>query len=905
MKIKYILLALFVVLLFVAAFFYFQKTWGKGQADVWTFVPENAVLVYETEKAPAVWQELNQRPGGEILQALPRFEQLNEYKAFLDSTLTDGLDGFMQKRQLLLSLHVTGNNSFDYLFYFPLQEANDGQSLRELTDFFKKSPDYQYSTRTYHKREIEEVTHVPSGKRFSYLIQNQAFVGGFTAFLLEDVIRQLDSREEHVSFRNQHSSLFQLTHMDTDQGNLYVNGSRLASFFNVFLKDAAFESPLPFAAKLDVNLNQDGLLLNGYTVPENGEKAAYLQSLLQEEPQALDLAQLLPLKTTAASFFGFGNGASWQQKLVEAGLVPEWASLLKEFPQAAELPLLLGQRVLLARLQSLRGEENKLLYLHIPEKAQAAEKFKAFALAAGSATGDSLFQEEFSGQIITQIPYSQLPEALFGSAFTGFEECFYVQLDGYLVLSNSMQELKILLLDIESDNTWQKSLAVYQFLEKTNQEVNYAYYVNTEKAWESLLSSAEPDWQKFLERYGLWLRQFNMLAVQLSSLDEGFYTNLFLQASPKEVKELKQLRLGILHETRLESQLASRPMLMGKRKEKSREILVQDTLNSLYWLDSQGDILATDSLEAPLVGEAFQLNPGKNGRFEYLAVSRHSIYYYDPTYRLKAGFPVSVPGQFPLRWANLIDYNGNRQYRLLLADASGALYMFDLEGNNLEGWQPRKLDGALSEPPGHLRVRGKDCIYAYQQKGTIHLLNRRGNSYEGFPISLKDSLLGPVFIQPGSEFKNSLFTTVTKGGKLTTFNLNGRLTHQEQLFKPDVGAVFRLVPEKFNSGFLILRQSTNRLSLLDEEGKLLFEKDYLGAAEVQVQYFRFGTENELIAVTDPQEEFTFLYDRKGNLLNAEPLNSCCPISVLPKDGTRGYLIFKSFQDKVSVLTGTE
>lgn len=905
MKFKYILLALVAVLFFAAAFFYYQKAWGRAEADVWAFVPENAVLVYETAQAPLVWQELQQQPAGEILQALPHFEQLNRHKSFLDSILSDDLAGFLSERQLLLSLHVTGNNSFDYLFYFPLQEVKDESSLRELTDFFKKNPDYQHSTRTYHKREIEEVKHVASGKRFSYLLQNGVFLGSFTPFLLEDVIRQLDAPEEQMSFRKQHQALFQLTHLDADQGNLYVNGNRLTSFFNVFFKNAAIEEPLPYAAKMDVKLNQDGVLLNGYSVPENGEEAPYLQALLQEEPQELGVADLLPLKTTSLHFFGFENGASWQQKLVKAGAVPAWAALVEKHPEAAELPLLLGKRVLLARLESLRKEEKKLLYFHAPTESETAKKFKALALAASSAAGDSLFQEEFSGHSLIHLPYSQFPAALLGSAFAGFEECFYVQLGDYLILSNSMQELKMLLLDIENDNTWQKSLAVYQFLEKTNQEMNYGFYVNTERAWASLLSAAEPDWQAFLERYGMWLRQFNMMGVQLSSLDEGFYTNVFLQASPQQVQELKQIRLTILHESRLENPLGSRPILMQKSKEKGRQVLVQDTLNRLYWLDSQGDLLASDSLDAALVGEVFQLEPGKSDRLDFLAVSSQSLYLYNSAYQIKNGFPVSVPGQEFLQWANVIDYNGSRQYRILLAAASGNLFMFDLEGNNLEGWQPRELDGALSEPPGHLRVRGKDCIYAFQQKGTIQMLNRRGNSYKGFPLNLQESLLGPIFIQPGSDFENSLFTTITKGGELITFNLNGRITQQEQLFKPDVDADFRLVTEEFNAGFLILRQSSNRLSLLDEKGDLLFENDYLGAAKVQVQFFRFGTGNEIIAVTDPQEEFTFLYDRKGNLLNAEPLNSCCPISLLSQDGNGSYLIYKSFQDKVSVLTGTE
>ena len=906
MKRNYIILVLLTLALFAGGYYFYQQNKAGEQANVWSFVPANAVLVYESDRLSEVWESLENESAGEVLQDLPHWQKLIKYQQLLDSASGVKLKSFLQDRLILSSLHITGNNSFDYIFYLPVQSVKDRNVLKQLKEYFLKDADYQFLVRTYHGQEIEEFKHSGTKGNFSFFVKEGCLIGSFTPFLIEDVIRQLEEENRDKGFRQQHSKLFQLSQTDNDQGNLYINGHKLGASLNLFLKENGVQKAFPFSSKLDLSLNKDGVLLNGYTRPEAGEESApYLQSLLHEPPQSLGVANMVPLRTAILKFYGFGDGGEWHQKLHELEALPQWLAFLNSFPEAKAFPDLLGKRVALAHVPDPQGQSNQLLYLHTKNGVQASQKLQLLAEEMTLATGDSLFQEEFSGYRITQLNFPEFPEALFGPAFAGFEECFYLQMGDYLVMANTIQELKSMIQDIESDNTWQKSVPLYQFMQKTNQEVNFGLYINSEKVWKEFLSMAEPGWGNYLEQYGPYLRQFNMLALQLSSLDDMFYTNFLLQANPQEVQDLKQLRFTNLHQTSLKAPALSRPMLFVNKLQKNQELLVQDKLNILYLLDGQGNIQKSDSLSAPLVGKVFQLDSRKNGRLEYLAATRDALFLYDHSFSLRKGFPVSVPDGAQLEWANVIDYNGSKMYRILGAATSGHIYMFDVEGNTLEGWQPLRLSGALSAAPGHIRVRGKDIIYAFQQKGSLNMINRKGNSYPGFPVNLKDSIIGGVFIKQGSDFNSTEFTTVTKGGELYRLNLNGKLVHRTQLFKPEINSFFMLVQEHQQSGYLIARQSHNRLSLLNASGNLLFEKDYLGAAHVHIQYFNFGADKELITVTDPVEEFTYLYDIKGNLLNFEPLNSCCPLEVQLEDKNGGYRIYKNFENQVSVLKGEE
>lgn len=903
MKPKYILLTILALFILGAGYYSYIRIINKQEVDVWSFVPTHAVWVYETNRGEGVWESLQEQPLGEVLQHLPVYQKTTRYRSTLDSLSGGQLGAFLENRRLLSSLHISGKSSFDYLFYVPVQGAEDYDKLKRVLDAYRTTSGFAYSTRKYHGFEIQEFTATADRKRFSYLLYQNYLVGSFTPFLVEDVIRQLSNREETANFRQKHVSLFQLSEMESDEGNLYVNGERLGAFLNLFLKDARLPASLSLASKLDVAVKEEGLLLNGYTAPDTTEKGmSYLQSLVGEKPQPLRMAHLLPLRTAIFRFYGFENGERWHKRLVARGGLPRWNPLVQQHSEAAGLAKELGSTVALAQWQNPGEEEQQqLLYVELKNGQESVRQWKSMAEAMSRAAGDSLYQEVFSGYKIIQLPFAGFPEAFLGAGFAGFEESFYVQLDNYLVVGSSIQGIKSLLLDVERDNTWGKSVPMYQFLEKTNQEMNWGYYLNLEQAWKQLVEAAEPGWKVFLEEQGPYLRQFNRLAIQLSALDEIFYTNFLLQASPQEIKEVPQISFTLLYTTRFNAPVASRPMLVRSSERRTEEVLVQDSLFRLHLLDAQGDEINRDSLDGLLVGNAFQLAIGRKEALGYLAASPRQLYLYDASFQLMPNYPLSMPEGVEIEWVNVIDYNGSKNYRLLLAGTAGDVYMLDTEGNMLQGWQPRRFEGALSAAPGHVRVRGKDIIYAFQKKGLIHMLNRRGESYKGFPLDLQDSISGPVIIRPGSDFGSTSFTTITKNGELISFNLLGEITRQEQLFRPEVDASFRLVADEEERTFLILRQSRNRMSLLDSKGILLFEKDYLGAARIFVQYFNFGTDRELIAVTDPQEEFTFLYDMQGNMVKVEPLKSCCPLSVRYLEKENAFYLYKAYQNELVQL----
>ena len=66
------------------------------------------------------------------------------------------------------------------------------------------------------------------------------------------------------------------------------------------------------------------------------------------------------------------------------------------------------------------------------------------------------------------------------------------------------------------------------------------------------------------------------------------------------------------------------------------------------------------------------------------------------------------------------------------------------------------------------------------------------------------------------------------------------------------------------------------------------------------QYYNFGSNRKLYVVTDPVQQFSYLYDIDGNLINNSPIDSGFDIGVLFSETRNEYKIYSAYDDKVNI-----
>jgi hypothetical protein len=129
-------------------------------------------------------------------------------------------------------------------------------------------------------------------------------------------------------------------------------------------------------------------------------------------------------------------------------------------------------------------------------------------------------------------------------------------------------------------------------------------------------------------------------------------------------------------------------------------------------------------------------------------------------------------------------------------------------------------------------------------------------------------------------------------------NLEGKIQSRETLVKNSPEAQFSLVSEQKGNSYLIKRQESKQLVLLDDNGKQLLSNDYVDLNHVDIRYVNFGAGKVFIVITDITQNLSFVYDRSGNLITTPPIES--EMTLLSYNSLDGSKIFSFYQKGLSV-----
>jgi hypothetical protein len=276
-----------------------------------------------------------------------------------------------------------------------------------------------------------------------------------------------------------------------------------------------------------------------------------------------------------------------------------------------------------------------------------------------------------------------------------------------------------------------------------------------------------------------------------------------------------------------------------------------------------------------------------NGKLQYFFTTTDQIHIIDRLGDYVENYPLTVPNA-SITHASIIDYDHSKKYRFLIADKTGKLMMFDKEGTNLDGWNPKNIDGMLGMTPQHHRIKGKDYLIAIRNDGTVYLMNRRGETLKNFPIDLETKLSGNYFLEIGNSLHDTFFVVVSNDGYRIKFTVEGKIQSKETLLKTSVNTRFGLVSDQRNRSYLIIQRDNRLFNLLDENNKKIISNEFVGLHDAIANYFDFGSGRVYVTITDLSEKLTYIYDGSGNLLTPVPIESSL-ISITPIDSDQARL----------------
>ncbi|UII32597.1 hypothetical protein LVD17_01920 [Fulvivirga ulvae] len=894
------------IILLIAGYLLYEKWYSSESTGLWNNVPGNAVLVFESKNAVASWNDLLETSLWNSLKSIEAFKNIQADLAALDSVESGSVANLLQQNNLI-SMHVTEKNDFDFIFYIDFSEEKNQRTAGKLLDYFKDNPNVRFSERTYQDFKISEL--ISKDHTFTYFINKNVFVGSFTSFLVEDVVRLVNDGFKS-GFKLNNALLYDMPKLANDDGNIYINMESASLWLSSFMgaehrksiKELGAFSKSTF---FDLDVSDAKILLNGFTLSD--ARSDFLSTFKAQTPIKSSLKYYIPNRAATVYRFGVSDGEQWHKELVNywKNSAPNFLSARNKFEQQysfsfSDLYGWMGNGLSLVQLEAFRGSgEEKLAFIHTSDAQEALNQFNTFSESLAQANGDSVYVEYFSTYEIRELEVVDFPKQAFGSLFDGFNECYFMLLGDYIVIGNSMLTLKSLIEDIENENTWGRSVAFNKFLEGNLEESNVSVIFNTRRIWEDIVDELDPRWKEFAIKYTGQIKSFDLGSIQFSKLDESFYTSIAIQYEEQPVIKEKQ-SYEALKSASLNNKIVTKPYVVKNHVDGSLEVAVQDSAYNFILIAQDGNVLWKDSLGQPIISDIEQVDYYKNGKLQYFFATRSALHIVDRLGNYIDGYPVTVDAN--LKYASVVDYDKSKRYRFFLADERGNLYLYNKDGVSLEGWNPRELTGKLAVKPFHLRVRAKDCMVAIQQDGVINIMNRRGEMMPGFPLQLDARIGTNPFINIGSDFEKTIITVLSKEGRLINFNLNGKVLSTEQLYKPAKDTRFQLVPDALGKNYIISRQDLTRLVLLTPDSQEILAKDYLSSDHLNVQYYDLGSDHKIYAVTDVAQSFTYIYNKEGQLINSRPFDSEQEIALIYFDTTKKHHVYTISGDTFKVIT---
>ncbi|MBX9850544.1 MAG: hypothetical protein K2X86_02170 [Cytophagaceae bacterium] len=853
-----------------AAFFIYQYTRSREYEDPFNIIPENTLLILEASPLDQAFAELKSQKSWKNFSTLSLMSVFQNRVSQLDALLPkDEKQEFYKNKKLIFSLHVTSHDSLDCILYFPLPASGDERFIKNALSEILNRSDVTQEERKYNEITIHSFTFLKTKQKFSYTIYKNLFIGSFTEILIDDVIRNIVAKNSRAFWKREEVKSQKLIN---GKITLHIKYSRLPQSFSHFsfrpLKEFVSVTSFADQAMLEMNLSDKSLLLNGFTQAKPND---FIEIFKNQQAQPFLMRNYIPNNTSWVYYYGFDKPV-----LIGKGLKDYWAKndpdLITEIESAhveynidlSDLYGDMGKEAGVCSLGSDSATSEKLVFIHAPDPDRLFLHLGKIVTLASSVKKDKPDTELVKGTKIRQMNIEEFPRKLFGRNFSGFPVSYFAVIDDYVVFGKSKESIKNLIIDIEGENVWGKTLKMTGILEEAITEFNVGIFAQVK-------SLPKNGWLKDLA----WSGKIDFAGVQFSHLQPSILTHVLLTSSDvAEETEAKDIVI---------TDKVFPYFYLVENKSSGKDLIFQDQAFNLYLINEGLTAKWKKDFKYSILNTVYTIDIRKDKAPDYVFAAKNKIYAMDAKGNFHTGFPLSLAEGSYIRNISVVDYSNTGDYRIVVNDQNGDIYFYSLKGEILEGWNPKKLNGELCDRVKHLRVENKDMILAIQKNGQVHVYNRKGAPYPGFPLNLGVRLSDGAVVEKGNDFENTVINVVTEKNELIKVNLKGKIERQAL-------NDFELVSDAKGAAFIFAKRAEGKITLYDNKKVQKFQVDKL-SANTGVFYQEFSSSKQFVLVKDYDAKILYVYDMNGKLLLDKPCKSEAHSPVFFDENRKGYFMY--------------
>jgi hypothetical protein len=864
----------------------------KQMTETIGLVPVNANMIVEIRDFEALTTALENKPDYWIdLCNYPKIEQLNNQIQLLDSLANNQkeIQNLLWNNPIIISIHNFGKNQLGAIFLIALPENQKKEALyKQLESLFSNA---EITKREYDNHSIYDVK-TDKQTRYTYTITKHNFVFSKNSLLVEDVVRQSTiemNLTEDIAFQEIYR-----TAGEKEIANFYINLSRLTHlimpFFNAenIEKHPAFNKYGSWIA-LDLSLKDEIISLNGFaSIPDSSNY--YLKHFKGQDKQKFEFEKILPEGTALYYAQNLSNIELYEKnrrhyldETKHADYFNEKNEHFNSTTNADLAKLIYGLSnneicFAISNINRLDIFQNAYLIISSQSHSQSEKMISEFLKTYTQHTSQSY--SDYTGTIdlgpthkypLFRFPVENWPSLYYGSFFSAVDANYCTIIDNYVVFGRDKAALTRFVNDVLLNKTLEKSPVYQDFKKNLSRESQSIFYLNVRKAIPWLLSNLNVKASKNITSQEATLSHFNEFAIQQLVSDDMIYHNIALQH-----REIDFEAPHTVWESRLDTAVRMKPAIVKNHNTKEKEIFIQDVNHTIYLINRKGIVLWKMPLEEEIISEIYQVDAFKNNKLQYLFNTKSKIYLIDRIGNHVDRFPVNLRSSASCGLA-LFDYDKSRDYRICLPTEDKKLYMYNIEGNLVSGFDFEGSEHPLSVPPQHIRNKRKDYI-VFHDKYRIYILNRRGETRVQPKQQFSASKRNLFWFIPDEEEKNASITTTDTRGVVYHTYLDGSV--DTVFFRPyseNHYFMYRDFDADGNADYLFFDQKT--MEVFDHYKKPMMNYQFQNNITEEPAYYMFSSTNHKVGITDRKAEKLYLINSNGELHKGFPLTGTSAFSI--------------------------
>lgn len=457
----FVLLLLAGYLIYTVAYVYLSPDRAMQQIYL---VPRDAAVIISSSEPVADWRRFSGSAPWQTLRASKMFAEIAARADRLDSLVNDNktLLSLVGRRDLLISVHKTRTDDWDFLMLVDLQKVSKLNTLKETVLSIAGGPVTQ---RRYNGFQITEM-HDEATRDILYMafVENH-LVASYTSRLVEAAIDERSSPGIGLD-----DAFIRADRLVGDDGlcRVFVNYAFLPGLLELYIDRseylAGFCGAMDFAG-LRFDVASDRLEVDGWTLMRE-DAPPFMQALLGSGRRRMQAHDIMPARTALYVNIGFENPGAFIGELEAAFAREDKAAydammsakklVEKYFEISIDKNLLgwmAGEFAFAQSEPGLLGQDPELIFaIRATSGSEARENMEFLRKRMSYRSPVKFRMVDYQGYDINYVEVKSLFKMLFPSLTQSFDGIYYTFVEDYFVFSNRSASLLSMVEDYRQKN---------------------------------------------------------------------------------------------------------------------------------------------------------------------------------------------------------------------------------------------------------------------------------------------------------------------------------------------------------------------------------------------------------------------------------------------------------------------